>query len=384
MSNLPFRPPGPAHLSLVRPEDIPPFPPSLRSSIEKWHRGRKVNVMKDVPEADPPLKAGEQVLVPWVGIVCKDTDLACEFYSVVDVCPTSDDDDVTQDVWEHCVAWVKGKRDALTHNFEVRCLFSDPRGLGCEDFWSWALGFGPNGALATVNPAHGISAGMRHPGQPAFRSIEDQILAWGSMLFGQARDLHTASQQQRAMDQAEIQSLRASEAATRQARDQMVTDQRRYELEAWQARVKMQVFSKFLERFGGIVGPYFTVSLGRWLKSRFANAKSKDENMALLVVRGLLEHFREKGGIKTKDEFEKYLDTMEIKGALREDVIDLANRFVMDEMEEKEEGKIFDGIADNIMHPQPTEKMPPIVDPVTNKPINPLKDEPPDDEKKKP
>lgn len=381
MSNLPFRP-GPGHLALVRPDEVPPVPPSLRSDVAKWHRGKKFNVIKPAPEADPPLKAGDQILAPWVGIVCTDADLHHDFYSIDDVCTTSDDDDVAQNIWEHCVAWVKGRRDGLTHNLHARCLFSDPRGFAGEDFWTWALGFGPNGAIAQVSPSLGMSAGYRHPGQPAFRTVEDQILAYGAMLQAGFRDLQTYTQQQRAMDQSEIQSLRQSEQATREARDRMVTDQRRYELEAWQAKVKMQLFSKFLERFGGIVGPYFSVNLGRWLKSRFSKAKSKDEETALLVIRGLLEHFRDKGGIKTKEEFEKYLDGMDIKGGLREDVIDLANRFVMDEMEEKEEEKIFEGIADTIMRPKTAEPMPPIVDPVTKQEINPLAGD--GDDKKKP
>ena len=380
MSNLPFRPPGP--FGLVRPEDVPPMPQGLRADVAKWHRGKKFNVLRDAPEHG--LKAGEQILAPWVGIVCKDTDVNHEFFTIADVCATSDDDDVAQQIWEHCVSWVKGRRDGLVHNFEARCLFSDPRGFGGDDFWTWALGAGPNGSLSSSNVTGGISAGVRHPGQPAFRTVEDQILAFGSMLFARDRDLHAHEQQMRALDRAEIIALRASEQATREARDRMVTDQRNYELQAWQARLKMQLFAQFLEQFGGIVGPYFSVMAGRWLKTRFSKAKTEGEKSTLLIFRGLLEHFRKLGGIKDKEGFEKYLDTMQIQGALREDILDLANNFMMEEMEEKAEEQIFDGIAETIVTPKKKKPMPPIIDPVTRQEINAPGTPPKGDGEKKP
>src|SRR5258708_31132401 len=126
MSNLPFRPPGPSHLALVRPEDIPPMPPGLLTEVRKWHRGKKFNVIRDSPEQE--LKVGEQVLAPWVGIECIDVDLHPTFYSISHVTTTSEDEDVAQDIWNHLVEWGKARRDGLTQHVQARCLFSEPRG----------------------------------------------------------------------------------------------------------------------------------------------------------------------------------------------------------------------------------------------------------------
>jgi type II secretory pathway pseudopilin PulG len=356
--------PKPA-LVLVKPEDLPPVQRDLVNAIRRWHSGKIFNVLKESED----LKVGEQVRAPWVGIECIDTDSNYTFYVKSDVTTTSDDDDVAAEIWEHCCTWVKGKNDGLLHNFMVRCLFSDPRGFAGEDFWNWALSFGSSQGFGNGSGGLRPSASMTRPGQPAFRTAEDHMLMHGQWVLAMHRELVTGMVQSRQMDQAEIQNLRAAEQATRAAQQQMVQDSRSFELDAWTKRIQMQLLGKFVDRMGGIVGPYATIAFARWAQQRFAKKKSNKESQAELVIRGMLEHFRKLGGLKTKEDFEKYLDNMKIEGELREDVLALASEYVLDEKQEQAEEMIFEQIRSNIQHPAPTEPLPPINDPVTKKPV---------------
>jgi hypothetical protein len=329
----------------------PPVPIELVNVVRKWHGGRQIRAA-----------SGELVLLPWVGIRCVDVDKGGhQFYAKADLFASSEDEDVANEVWEACKNWVRGYGDGLTHHLVVYCLFGDDQGHSDDDFWPCPLTLGDG---QTYGHAGAGSFGSSAMGARKFFSREEElILEFGRMNLNALRESRQADAEDRRLLTGIVSRYQEHEAAFWTMFREMMTDRRDFEARIWRMQLIQGTVQKLIERLGKL-GPYFGVVSAKWLEEKMRLPGSDRDKLAYRTIKGIVEALQANGAATPEAMF-TMLESMGVKGQLKEDVEKLVRQMAYDTVQEKMEEKIVDDAAETLTKPVgPLEPIaPPMKDP---------------------